>query len=156
MPRLLLLVLTVAVALGCVASPGESGPSPTDRDVNRDAGSTSIRPEPEPTSFWDQSGQLLEVTVGPARRECYGPFRRMCLIVDGGYFYDEIEGFEHEPGYEYRLRILRYDPYMGQERPRTPASTRIVCWKSCPKQACQAKSRMSRSVRHASPAPKPT
>ena len=118
MPRLLLLVLTVAVVLGCAASPGESGPSPADRDVDGDAGSTNIRPEPEPTSFWDQSGQLLEVTVGPARRECYGPFRRMCLIVDGGYFYEEIEGFEHEPGYEYRLRILRYDPYMGQEPPQ--------------------------------------
>ena len=55
--------------------------------------------------------------MGPARQECYGPFRRMCLIVDGGFFYDEIDGFEHEPGYEYRLRIERYDAFPGQKEP---------------------------------------
>lgn len=55
--------------------------------------------------------------MGPARRECYGPFRRMCLIVDGGFFYDEIDGFTHEPGYEYLLRIERYDAFPGQAEP---------------------------------------
>ncbi|MDE2786343.1 MAG: DUF4377 domain-containing protein [Chloroflexota bacterium] len=55
--------------------------------------------------------------MAPARQECYGPFRRMCLIVDGGFFYDEIDGFEHEPGYEYRLRIERYDAFPGQKEP---------------------------------------
>ena len=61
--------------------------------------------------------QVLEITVGPARKECYGPFRRMCLIVDGSFFYDEIDGFTHEPGYEYRLRIERYDAFPGQAEP---------------------------------------
>ena len=59
----------------------------------------------------------LEITVGPARQECYGPFRRMCLVVNGQFFYDEIDGFTHEPGYEYRLRIERYDAFPGQAEP---------------------------------------
>lgn len=43
--------------------------------------------------------------MDPARRECHGPFRRMCLIVNGRFFYKEIDWFTHEPRYEYRLRI---------------------------------------------------
>ena len=65
----------------------------------------------------DTTSRIQEVTVGPARQECYGPFRRMCLTVDGGFFYDEIDGFTHEPGYEYRLRIERYDAFPGQKEP---------------------------------------
>ena len=38
------------------------------------------------------------VTVGPARVECQGTFPWECLLVDGEYFFEEIEGFEHEPG----------------------------------------------------------
>lgn len=62
-------------------------------------------------------GEIVQVSVGPARVECYGPFRRMCLIVDGQYFYEEIDGFHHEPGYEYRLRIERYDAFPGEKEP---------------------------------------
>ena len=61
--------------------------------------------------------KTLEVSVGPARQECYGPFLRMCLVVDGQLFYSEIDGFTHEPGYEYLLRVERYDAYPGQSEP---------------------------------------
>ena len=59
----------------------------------------------------------LEVSVGPTRQECYGPFRRMCLVVDDRLFYSEIDGFTHEPGHEYRLRVERYDTFPGQTEP---------------------------------------
>ncbi len=71
----------------------------------------------DPTRAEREEARIKEVTVGPARAECYGPFRRMCLIVDGGFFYDEIDGFKHEPGYEYRLKIERYDAFPGQKEP---------------------------------------
>lgn len=41
----------------------------------------------------------------------------MCLVVDGGLFYDGIDGFTHEPGYTYRLRIERYDAFPGRAEP---------------------------------------
>ncbi len=72
-------------------------------------------PEPEPPR--GEASRIMEVTVGPARKECYGPSRRMCLIVDGSFFYEEIRGFTHEPGYEYRLRIRRFDAFPGQDEP---------------------------------------
>ena len=57
------------------------------------------------------------MTVGPTLAKCYGVAVRSCMVVDGGFFYDGIEGFEYEPGYDYRLRIGKYDPWGGAEPP---------------------------------------
>ncbi len=92
-----ILLVSLLTILGCESPPPE--------------------PPPEPDPPHAGSSQTLEITVGPARKECYGPFRRMCLIVDGQFFYDEIDGFTHEPGYRYHLRIQRYDAFPGQAEP---------------------------------------
>ena len=59
-----------------------------------------------------------EVTVGPTLARCYGVGLQSCMVVDGGLFYDGIEGFEYQPGYDYRLRIGKYDPWDGGEPPQ--------------------------------------
>ena len=105
----------------------------------------------EPTAIGGTTGEsssIREITVGPARRECYGPFRRMCLIVDGGFFYEEIDGFTHEPGYEYRLRVERYDAFPGQKEPPQDAGRygyRLL--------AVLSKTRIAGSVQEATVAP---
>ncbi|HEU0079456.1 MAG TPA: DUF4377 domain-containing protein [Longimicrobiaceae bacterium] len=56
-----------------------------------------------------------EVTlfVAPYTRECTGMVVMQCMLVkerpqdEWGNFYGEIEGFAYEPGYSYRLRVLR-------------------------------------------------
>ena len=58
------------------------------------------------------------VTVGPTLAKCYGVGQRSCMVVDGGLFYNAIEGFEYEAGYNYRLRIGKYDPWDGGEPPQ--------------------------------------
>ena len=58
------------------------------------------------------------VTVGPTLAKCYGVGQRSCMVVDGGLFYNAIEGFEYEAGYNYRLRIGKYDPWDGKEPPQ--------------------------------------
>ncbi|MDE2845854.1 MAG: DUF4377 domain-containing protein [Gemmatimonadota bacterium] len=58
------------------------------------------------------------VTVGPTLAKCYGVGLRTCMVVDGGFFYEGIEGFEYETGYTYRLRIGKYDPWNGGEPPQ--------------------------------------
>ncbi len=63
------------------------------------------------------AGKILEVTVGPARLACYGAFRQLCHIVDGEFFYESIDGFDYEPGYTYRLRVRRYDRWLGRDEP---------------------------------------
>ena len=62
--------------------------------------------------------EVRVVTIGPTLAKCYGVGLRTCMIVDGGLFYDGIEGFEYEPGYTYRLRIGKYDPWGGNEPPQ--------------------------------------
>ena len=57
--------------------------------------------------------EIREVTVGPTLAKCYGVGLQSCMVVDGEFFYDGIEGFEYEPGYDYRLRIGKYDPWGG-------------------------------------------
>ena len=74
--------------------------------------------------------EIREVTVGPALAKCYGVGEQTCMIVDGEFFYDGIEGFDYEAGYDYRLRIGKYDPWGERNRRRTPASTATVCWNS--------------------------
>lgn len=103
MLTLLTVILTgVLVTVACVGTSSESAQETRAVTVAPSAGNASER---------------LEVSVGPARQECYGPFQRMCLVVDHQLFYSEIDGFTHEPGHEYRLRIERYDAFPGQAEP---------------------------------------
>jgi len=43
--------------------------------------------------------------VGAEQVDCEGVGPQKCLIVNGKYFYDHIEGFEYEEGYEYVLTV---------------------------------------------------
>ena len=60
---------------------------------------------------------VMEVIVGPELEDCVGSAPMRCLVVDGDLFYDDIEGFEHEAGYRYRLRMEHYDRWPGQAPP---------------------------------------
>ncbi len=106
-------VILLLLTLACAGESDRNTVDPRAIDDERDSSSARAKPTVDSST----SSARLEVTVGPARRECYGPFRRMCLIVDGGFFYNEIEGFNHEAGYEYHLRIERYDAFPGEKEP---------------------------------------
>ena len=67
---------------------------------------------------WPVYLEIREVTVGPTLAKCYGVGLQSCMVVDGKFFYDGIEGFEYEAGYDYRLRIGKYDPWGGKEPPQ--------------------------------------
>lgn len=67
-------------------------------------------------------GMILEATVGPELVDCVGAAPMRCLVVDGELFYEPIEGFEHQKGYEYRLVMEQYDAWPGQEEPPQDAS----------------------------------
>ena len=78
----------------------------------------------------DVSGTAQEVTVGPTLARCYGVGERTCMVVDGSLFYDAIEGFDYEAGYDYRLRIEKYDPWDGKEPPQDAGRYAFACWNS--------------------------
>ena len=62
-------------------------------------------------------GCVVEVVIEAELEDCVGVAPMRCMVVDGGLFYDEIEGFVHEAGFRYRVRMERYDPWGGEEPP---------------------------------------
>jgi hypothetical protein len=57
--------------------------------------------------------ELVTLYVAPYRRECRGVAVQQCRLVREDpagpwqFFYDEIEGFTHQPGFDYKLLVLR-------------------------------------------------
>ena len=117
------LALVIAGALGCGGGAGTPLPTPMATPAATPTPTPFVEmaaPEPEatPTAAPSADGSvIMEVVVGARREDCVGVAPMECLVVDGNLFYDEIEGFTHTPGYMYRLRILRYDPWGGNEPP---------------------------------------
>ena len=123
---IVLLATGVAVFGGCGTDadiPATSIPVASTPVINTPAPAATAAPGATPTDGTVTDGMVQEVSVGPERVECQGVAPQRCLVVDGLLFYSEIEGFEHEPGYEYRLRIERYDAWPGQAEPPADAAS---------------------------------
>ena len=106
--------IVIAVALGVMLVGACGGPGVPASLMPTDAPAPMATPMPASPGDGDADGAVREVTVGPEREACHGPFPQQCLVVDGELFYDAIEGFEHEAGYRYRLRIEQYDRFPGE------------------------------------------
>ncbi|MEN3159660.1 DUF4377 domain-containing protein [Alkalimonas sp. NCh-2] len=57
------------------------------------------------------------VTVGPYQQDCVGVAPMRCLVVDGSFFYQSIEGFDFVPGYQYQLLIEREQRFTPETVP---------------------------------------
>ncbi len=72
--------------------------------------------------------EVVTLHVAPFRRECTGMVVMQCMQVkerpqdDWQNFYDAIEGFDPEPGYGYRLRVLK------RPVPDPPADGSSISW----------------------------
>lgn len=61
------------------------------------------------------SGEVVTFYVGPELVDCVGVGPQKCMLVktdpdaEYEYFYSQIQGFEHEEGYEYEL-LVQVDP----------------------------------------------
>ena len=81
-------------------------------------GGQTGRPSPTEPPRESRETTTLEVTVGPETEQCVGVAPQTCLVVDGQLFYDEIAGFDYEPGYTYRIVMEQYDRWPGREPPQ--------------------------------------
>ena len=107
--------IVIAAALGVVLVGGCGGPAAPASPMPMDTPAPAATGLPASAGDGDgDAGAVREVTVGPELEACDGPFPQQCLVVDGELFYDAIEGFEHEAGYRYRLRIEQYDLFPGR------------------------------------------
>ncbi len=70
--------------------------------------STAMQPEASAESL---DGEETTLYVGPTQVDCVGEGPMTCMLVktepDGEYtfFYNQIEGFDYVPGYEYELLV---------------------------------------------------
>lgn len=101
-----MLLFTAGLALVACAPGSGSGTSPDQED-----GETPAATEETETPMADNQSQEMVLYVGPVLVDCEGEGPQKCMLVkedpDGDYefFYDQIEGFEHEEGFEYQLRV---------------------------------------------------
>ncbi len=104
-----MLLFTAGLALVACAPGGGSGPS-SDQEPAQDMETPAIAEETE-TPMTDSESQEMVLYVGPVLVDCEGEGPQKCMLVkedpDGEYglFYDQIEGFEHEKGFEYQLLV---------------------------------------------------
>ena len=61
----------------------------------------------EPTETFVIDSQLKDcVGVGPMK----------CMVINGNFFYDKIEGFEFQPGFKYELKVKK-EPAFAEDTP---------------------------------------
>lgn len=112
----------LATAIACAAPAAtpvaQTPPTPSPATIVATVVATPTPSSPPPATTIiatpTDPDQVSAVTVGPYREECVGVAPQMCLVVNDELFYDEIDGFDHQPGYQYRLRIEQYDQWPGQ------------------------------------------
>ncbi len=81
-------------------------------------GGDPAAPEPEKTMPEKTvTDKIMEVTVGPAKVDCAGVGPMKCLVVDGKMFYQKIDGFTFEEGFDYRLKIRQVQVHTPETAP---------------------------------------
>ncbi len=73
-------------------------------------------------------GIELTVNVGPEEVPCEGVGPQACLMVDGQLFYDGINGFTHEEGFTYRLKIKRTLAFGTDDPNEIPADASLYSY----------------------------
>lgn len=67
-------------------------------------------------AFSDDS-ETFEVIVGPELRDCdvMGPMK--CMVVNGEVFMGVIQGFDYTEGYDYLIKVERFDAWTDRQEP---------------------------------------
>ncbi len=81
----------------------------------------SVNPENYPV--------IETVIVGPEKVDCVGVGPMSCLVVNGEYFYDQIDEFEHQSGYEYELQVEKSLVFGTTSPDMIPADAGIFTYK---------------------------
>lgn len=95
-----ILLSTFALAgVGCKPSSQTSSTQTSNTPTTTQA--TEINKETNNTA------EIKILQIAPYKKSCVGAFPMQCLVVNGDYFYDHIEGFDFEDGYSYTLKVSK-------------------------------------------------
>lgn len=64
---------------------------------------------------------LETFVVGPELKDCVGVGPMKCLVVNGQFFYDTIEGFQYEEGFTYELSVKKSLAFDTEDPRQIPA-----------------------------------
>ncbi|NKQ37184.1 MAG: META domain-containing protein [Chloroflexi bacterium] len=104
----ILLLLLTAVLAACSAG-GSAEPETTDESAAPETETSET--ETENVAPTAASGEIVTMYVGPELVDCTGVAPQKCMQVkenpddDYTFFYDQIEGFNYEEGFEYELKV---------------------------------------------------
>ena len=121
--RRVMIVMAAIALVGAVACGGNAGVGAT--AVPEPIATATVVSEPTATVVGrmrvcageSDLGCVVEVVIEAELVDCVGVAPMRCMVVDGELFYGAIEGFEHEAGFRYRVRMERYDPWDGEPPP---------------------------------------
>lgn len=105
---LLTLTTLLWVLAACAAPPAPVPPTVQPSETGADESTTDAD---APRDEVAAEGNIKTIFVGSERVECVGVAPQECYLVresqdeEYSFFYDEIEGFSFEPGFEYELRV---------------------------------------------------
>ena len=116
-------MVAVVACGGSGGAPPEGSPEPTAAVISVTAPPGAVAPQMKACADELEVDCAVEAIIEAELEDCVGSAPMRCMVVNGGLFYSEIEGFEHEAGYRYRIRMERYDPW-GGEPPPADASSR--------------------------------
>ncbi len=98
-----LLILLTAVLAAC-STGGSTEPETTEENTTPETEAENVAPTAA-------SGKIVTMYVGPELVDCTGVAPQKCMQVkenpndDYTLFYDQIEGFNYEEGFEYELKV---------------------------------------------------
>jgi heat shock protein HslJ len=107
------LVWILILAFILSACGGEVIPAENANDVGNPEGAANLEAEPEAPGR--PPGEPMIMIVAPELVDCEGAHPQKCMRVkfdpdeDWQYFYDQVEGFEFEPGYRYTLLVEKLE-----------------------------------------------
>ena len=110
--RFSLLWLTILTAFLITACTPTTGSEPAAQSPTEEP---AAEPTDAPTEEPAADAEQLTMFVGPEQVDCVGVAPQTCLLIkfepeaEWQYFYDAIEGFEYEPGFEYELLVEKTD-----------------------------------------------
>ena len=119
----LMTILLVVTACGGIEP--ETGSQNMDNSSLDPSADQPLESDSQPTP----SAEQLTIIIGPQLVDCVGEGPRQCMQVkfdeddDWQFFYNQIEGFDYQPGYRYTLQVEKFEV---QDPPAGGSSLRYV------------------------------
>ncbi len=90
---------------------------------------TACQTTPENSELMETEASTVETFfIESERQDCVGVAPMKCLVVNGEFFYNSIEGFDFEPGFEYELTVEKQLAFGTDDPSKIPADASMYSY----------------------------